>query len=155
MKMTIKKSGLILAIMTCFLVGISSGGFVTAPIETNLPADYEPFWFGPNTEPFNLYEPFNFNSNIGWFDSYDGPNSNSSSTADFSWFGYDMSEILYPNQAAVFQWETEPIINPQPESISKEELFKSKPIITPPKPLISLEKQSITSKLASEGGIFF
>jgi hypothetical protein len=67
MEMTIKIFGLFLAIMTCFLVTISSGGFVDDWIEpswstpswsTNNPfgtSDWDqPGWFGVEYEPVNI-----------------------------------------------------------------------------------------------------
>ena len=145
MEMTIKKCGLILAILTCFLVGISSGyepGFFGVPYEQSSDASelfgisdgYEPGFFGVpyESDPSELFD------TSGWFNSYYKP--------------VNFSEYFYPTQKEpevtnpLDQWKPEPIIMPQPLSISKEDLFKSKS-------LISTQKQSLIS--SSIGHLFF
>jgi hypothetical protein len=155
MEMIIKKCGIALAIITCLLVGISSGDFINEPIQANVPSwfdDYEPFNASSWTEPGwfgSEYEPATFGS--GWFDSEYVPFTPDPSTFNLGWFGVDISEYLYPAaETGISKWEPEPIIMPRPLSISKEELFNSKVII-------STQKQSLISSLQSGGGnsIFF
>ena len=160
--MTIKKCGLILIIMTCFLVGISCGDFINDPIEAPswYHSDYgifNPGWFDTYFEPTpNLYEPFNFD--IGWFDSHYEPTINLTEPLS-EWFGYDMSDVLYPieEDADTIASEQEQIIAPEPLSISQwGDLFDSTPVISPAKPVISTgQKQAQATSLSSEGGIFF
>jgi len=125
--MTIKKCGLILVIMASMLVAISSGftgsgwGWTSVPVAPS------------NTSPFGFMEPFNLSD---WI--------------NFDYEPFNLSEYLFgPNQVVpeetdTFQWEPVPIIMPEPIAISKEELFKSKPII-------STQKQSLISSLSSGG----
>ncbi len=167
--MTSKKCGLILAIMACFLIGISSGGFVDEQIAANTPSwfvPYEPFntsgwsepgWFGVDYEPFTFgsgwinsdYEPLNTSgwSEPGWFGVDYEPFTPDPSTFNSGWFGYDISDYLYPTaETNTSQLKPEPIIVPESPSISKEELIKSKKFV------ISTEKQSLISSLSSGGG---
>jgi hypothetical protein len=154
MEMTIKKCGIVLAIMTCLLAGISSGEFMNEPLKANVPSwfdNYEPLNASAWNEPgwFGIdYEPATFGS--GWFSDYQ-PFNPDPSTFNRGWFGYDISEYLYPaTETDISKWKPEPIVIPQPLSISKEELLNSKPII-------STQKQSLISSLQSGGGtsIFF
>jgi hypothetical protein len=153
--MNIKTCGIALAIMTCLLISIGSGDFIGEPIQANAPSwseNYEPLnvsaWTGPGW--FGVgYEPITFGS--GWISGDYEPFVANSSTFNLGWFGYDMSQFLYPvEEKEITPLEPEPVVLPQPLSISKEELFKSKPVI-------STQKQSLISSLKSgeSPSIFF
>jgi hypothetical protein len=138
MEMSIKNCGLILVILTCFLVGMASGGVFeySEPYEPYYPSgwfdsDNQPFsgsfypssWFGQEVEPFYP---------SGWF-NYDNQPFNLSNwlnpepeTTD------DSSSLLEPFP---------PLVMPQPLPLPKEELFGSLTTVSEnKKSLISFQK---------------
>ncbi len=114
------KRGIILAIITLFLVGISSGGFIGEPAE-----EYKPSWASYGI--FDEYEPLNWGD--GWLHPGYEP--------------FDLSAWLYPEPAPATdddspQWEPVPLVLPEPLPVSKQELFGS--LTT-----VSENKQSVLS----------
>jgi hypothetical protein len=133
-EVTIKKCSLILVIMASVLVAISSGftgNWSSVPVA---PSNTSPFGFGE-------YKPVTFGD--GWINSNYVP-------FNFSEYLFGPIQIVPQETNPLDQWKPVPIIMPQPLNISKEELIKSKPII-------STQKQSIISSLSSglKGSIFF
>jgi hypothetical protein len=120
-------------IMASMLVAISSGftgDWSSVPVA---PSYTSPFGFGD-------YKPVTFGD--GWINSDYTP-------VNLSEYFFGPTQIV-PQETDTFKWKPVPIIMPQPLNISKEELFKSKPII-------STQIQSVISSLSSreKGSIFF
>ena len=127
--MTIKRWGLILALIAMVFVGVSSGwdggwGWSSVPPEAN-PSNLSPFGY---IAPFNLSE-----------------------------YLYPESNAIEEDET--FQWEPVPIVMPQPLPISKDELFSSYQLTSPQKgalissmpsgAVISTQKQSLISAYSS------
>jgi hypothetical protein len=119
-EMAIKRCGCILVIMTFFLVAVSSGGLMTGLIPKERPSWYD------DCQPFN---PGYFNYDYVFF-------------KPSGWFNYPNHILpLKPNAIRV---EPDSVTMPRALSISKEELFESKAVVT--------GKQSVLSSLSPKGG---
>jgi hypothetical protein len=136
-EMTIKKCSLILVITASMLVAISSGftdsewGWTSVPAA---PSNTNPFGFGD-------YKPVTFGE--GWINSDYVP-------VNLSEYFFGPDQVVPEKTNPLDKWEPVPIVMPQPLNISKDELIKSKPII-------STQKQPLISSLSSSGrrSIFF
>jgi hypothetical protein len=122
--MNSKKYGLILVIMASMLVAVSSGFTGSGWGWSSTPSELSP----SNLSPFGYVEPYNLSE---WI--------------NFDWKPMNLSEWLYPEPAQpdteddpLSSWEPVPLVMPETQPLSKQELFGS--LTT-----VSANKQSLIS----------